>query len=203
LTLSATEIALIEAAERQFAMHGIDGASLRQISIDAGLVNSYAVQYHFKNRDGLVQAIFDYRIGVEEQEMQRILDRLELEGRTGDIRLLIDAVWRHVFMLRDGHGQRSYGAFLLGLRRSRSGFMRRLAVSYLSPATNRLMELLRIATGLPADVFMRRFELITAMQLDSLSRADADDPLYRGLADEKLLGELVAMAEAALLVPNS
>jgi AcrR family transcriptional regulator len=197
--LSATEIDLIEAAERQFGVHGIDGASLRQISLDAGLVNSYAVQYHFGNREGLVQAIFDYRIGVEEIEMQRLLEKLEGEGKANNVKLLLDAVWRHVFLLKDRHGRHSYGGFLLCLRRSQMGFARRLAVSHMSPATNRLIDHLRTVCNLPDKVFERRFQLVTAMNLDSLSRVDAGDPFYEGVEEETLLDELTTMGEAALL----
>jgi AcrR family transcriptional regulator len=60
-SLSAKEKILI-AAERLFAWHGIDGASLRQIGSEAGAANNSAVQYHFGSKDQLVQAIVEYRL---------------------------------------------------------------------------------------------------------------------------------------------
>lgn len=49
-------------AERLFALHGIDGVSLRQIGAAAGIGNNSAVQYHFGSKEGLVKAILLHRL---------------------------------------------------------------------------------------------------------------------------------------------
>ena len=43
-------------------IHGIDGVSLRQISIEAGSANNSAVHYHFGSKEGLIAAIFRHRL---------------------------------------------------------------------------------------------------------------------------------------------
>ena len=48
--------AIIEAAERLFAKHGIDGVSMRQISQEAGSGNHFSVQYHFGDKKALAEA---------------------------------------------------------------------------------------------------------------------------------------------------
>ncbi|OHV30187.1 MULTISPECIES: TetR/AcrR family transcriptional regulator [Pseudofrankia] len=53
---------IILAAEALFAEHGLDGVSLRQISVAAGSANNYAVQYHFGTKEQLIQAIFEFRL---------------------------------------------------------------------------------------------------------------------------------------------
>jgi AcrR family transcriptional regulator len=58
----STKEQLVLAAERLFALHGIDGASLRQIGAEAGMGNNSAVQYHFGSKDRLVEAILLYRM---------------------------------------------------------------------------------------------------------------------------------------------
>jgi AcrR family transcriptional regulator len=59
---------IVLAAERLFAEHGLDGVSLRQISTAAGNGNNTAVQYHFGTKEGLIQAIFEYRLpGLNER----------------------------------------------------------------------------------------------------------------------------------------
>jgi AcrR family transcriptional regulator len=58
----ATALQLLLAAERLFAEHGLAGVSLRQISIEAGSSNNSAIRYHFGSKDGLLRAIFAYRI---------------------------------------------------------------------------------------------------------------------------------------------
>ncbi len=50
------------AAERLFATDGINGASLRQIAAEAGSSNNSAVHYHFGSKQGLIAAIFQYRL---------------------------------------------------------------------------------------------------------------------------------------------
>lgn len=49
--------ALVRAAERLFAERGSDAVSLREINTAAGATNASAIQYHFGDRGGLVQAV--------------------------------------------------------------------------------------------------------------------------------------------------
>jgi AcrR family transcriptional regulator len=59
---SPSALRLVVAAERLFALHGIDGVSLRQISAEAGSANNSAVHYHFGSKEGLIGAIFRHRL---------------------------------------------------------------------------------------------------------------------------------------------
>lgn len=59
---SGSALRLVLAAERLFALHGIDGVSLRQIAASAGSSNNSAVHYHFGSKDGLIDAILRYRL---------------------------------------------------------------------------------------------------------------------------------------------
>jgi AcrR family transcriptional regulator len=58
----STKEQLVTTAERLFALHGIDGVSLRQIGTFAGIGNNSAVQYHFGSKEGLVKAILLHRL---------------------------------------------------------------------------------------------------------------------------------------------
>jgi len=53
----ATRTAILDAAERLFAEHGIERVSHRQISAEAGQGNNAAVGYHFGTTADLVEAI--------------------------------------------------------------------------------------------------------------------------------------------------
>ena len=61
-TPTASALRLVVAAERLFAIHGIDGVSLRQIAAAAGSGNNSAVHYHFRSKQGLIRAIFRHRL---------------------------------------------------------------------------------------------------------------------------------------------
>lgn len=54
-----TRDALIRAAEALFSRYGVSGVSLNTITRQAGQHNRNAIQYHFGNKTGLLQAIFD------------------------------------------------------------------------------------------------------------------------------------------------
>jgi AcrR family transcriptional regulator len=67
--------ALLDAAEHVFAIQGIETASLRDIAVEAGQRNNYAVQYHFGDRAGLVAAVFTRRMdAINEQRLQMIAE---------------------------------------------------------------------------------------------------------------------------------
>ena len=64
------------AAERLYAAHGLDGVSLRHIATAVGNGNNSVVQYHFGSRDGLIEAIFQYRLPrLNERRMLLVAER--------------------------------------------------------------------------------------------------------------------------------
>jgi AcrR family transcriptional regulator len=68
---------LLAAAEEAFAKHGIEGASIRQINDLAGQRNTSAIRYHFGNREGLLEALIERRMGELEEERAALLAALD------------------------------------------------------------------------------------------------------------------------------
>ncbi len=58
--VGVTRTRILESAEIEFADHGFDGASVRQIALRAG-VPVALVNYHFGSKEGLYRAIFEMR----------------------------------------------------------------------------------------------------------------------------------------------
>ena len=83
---------LLLAGERLFAKYGIDAVSLRQVNVEAGQKNSSASHYHFGSKEGLIQAIFDYRMERVNTRRNEQLDVLEASGEASDIRKLVGAM---------------------------------------------------------------------------------------------------------------
>lgn len=80
---SATREAILAAAERLFAEHGVASVSARQISEAAGQGNTAAVGYHFGTKAGLVEAIITWHTG----DIERIRAQLAAEaGGSDDLR---------------------------------------------------------------------------------------------------------------------
>jgi AcrR family transcriptional regulator len=69
-----SELALIHAAERLFAEHGIAGVSLRQINQAANQKNISAAHYHFGSRDGLIHAVLAHRWPALDRRRREVLD---------------------------------------------------------------------------------------------------------------------------------
>lgn len=84
---------LISAAEDLFASHGIDGVSLREINRVAGARNASALQYHFRDRDGLLRALMAKHGRDVEARRHAMLDAYEAGGHD-DLRALAGALVR-------------------------------------------------------------------------------------------------------------
>jgi AcrR family transcriptional regulator len=164
---------MILVAEALFAEGGINGVSMREIAAKAGQGNHFAVQYHFGSREGLVEAIFDYRMEQMEPVRARMLAAAEQDGRLDDARTLLDIVYLPQLELPNGEGHRSYSGFLSQyLMRSRSH-----RFGDFGGATHihlgRTLELLRKRLSyLPEEVAQRRLVTASFMFLAMLARHD-------------------------------
>jgi AcrR family transcriptional regulator len=83
----STKEIVVLAAERLFAVHGVNGVSLRQISVEAGMANHSVVQYHFGGKDGLVDAILVNRLTYLAHRRKLLFSRL----RTDQLRSVAEA----------------------------------------------------------------------------------------------------------------
>lgn len=162
---------MILVAESLFAEGGINGVSMREIASKAGQGNHYAVQYHFGSREGLVEAIFDYRMDQMEPMRERMLAAAEAKGRLDDARTLLDMVYLPQLELPDGDGHRSYAGFLSQyLMRSHSHRFGDFGGGG-HPHLARVFELLRKRLSyLPEDVAQRRLVTASFMFLAILAR---------------------------------
>lgn len=70
-----TRETIIKTAERLFATHGVDGVSLNTITTAAHQNNRNAVQYHFGNKQGLLQAIFDKHSPTVMERRTELIER--------------------------------------------------------------------------------------------------------------------------------
>ena len=80
---------IIEAAEQLFAERGIEAVSTRLIARQAGHKNHSALQYHFGNRDGLIEAILDYRVTPINQRRLHSLEQLKKTGGSQRVEALV------------------------------------------------------------------------------------------------------------------
>jgi len=184
---------LILAAEALFASGGIDGVSLRQIAAHAGQGNHHAVQYYFATREGLVQAVFDYRMEQMEPVRAAMLSEAQAAGRLGDVRTLSEIVFLPQLALLDSDGDHHYASFLSQYLQRSHGQRFGEFGGPLPPALQRTLELLREALiDLPEDVAQRRLLSTCFMFLNILTlygssrRADPNAESFEDALDDTL-----------------
>ncbi len=107
---SRTKMILV--GEALFAKGGIDGVSLRQVAAKAGQGNHHAVQYHFGTREGLVQAIFDYRMGQMDRHRLEMIEQARRDGTIDDPRTIADVIFLPQLSVVGQLGDHSYANFL-------------------------------------------------------------------------------------------
>jgi AcrR family transcriptional regulator len=73
----ATRTRIIDAAEVLFATRGVESTSLLEIAKSAGQKNRSAMQYHFTDKEGLLNAVLDKHADNISQARSMMLDELE------------------------------------------------------------------------------------------------------------------------------
>ncbi|WP_083365239.1 TetR/AcrR family transcriptional regulator [Microterricola viridarii] len=76
--------ALMNAAERLIAQHGIAQVSSRRIAEEAGNTNHSAVAYHFGSREGLLQQMVERQVSELEPRRAAMIDALGDDGEIID-----------------------------------------------------------------------------------------------------------------------
>ncbi|MDP6342076.1 MAG: helix-turn-helix domain-containing protein [Alphaproteobacteria bacterium] len=103
---------LILSAERLIALRGTEGVSLREINRAAGQRNASALHYHFGSRQGLLEAVFEFRMERTNQRRNELVDTIEADGVTGDLYRLCEASVLPLAEMLDANGAGHYIPFL-------------------------------------------------------------------------------------------
>jgi len=105
---------ILDAAERIFALHGFDGASMRQIAAEAGVAQAL-LHYHFGTKEKLFEAMFARRSDAINAERAGRLERLfgpDGRGRPS-LESLIEALFRPTVELgHEGQGGNMFSRIL-------------------------------------------------------------------------------------------
>lgn len=75
----ATRKKIVDAAEQLMAVNGVDAVSLNEIVKAAGQRNPSALSYHFGNKAGILQAVFDKHTPAIEERRQLMLNSFGAE----------------------------------------------------------------------------------------------------------------------------
>ncbi|WP_265522400.1 TetR/AcrR family transcriptional regulator [Oerskovia flava] len=88
---SPSQVRLMESAERLVGRFGLEGASSRAITRDAGHRNHSAIAYYFGSREGLLDSLYHWRSAPINAHRARMIDELVEAGEEHDARALVRA----------------------------------------------------------------------------------------------------------------
>ncbi|MCJ0905284.1 TetR/AcrR family transcriptional regulator [Rhodococcus sp. ARC_M6] len=197
--------AMIAVAERMFAERGIHEVSMRDVAAAAGQRNNSAVQYHFGGRDGLVQAVFRFRMSQINLARLTYLDDIDASGRTDTVRALVEAfLYPLADFLATADGS-NYARFIA--RVSPSVDTMSPEFREVSEASNEVVSrLARALSHLPRRVALERIDLMSNMTVSALAvfeqRREEGMPVVKADFDATVV-HLVDLMVAALLAPQS
>ncbi len=173
---------ILDAAEYLFSRHGLYGVTLKDVARRVG-VHHTLVNYYFRDKKALFDAVFARRAVVTIEKRMKALDDYDREA--GDNPTIEGAL--HAFLDTDldlyiegGEGWKNYGAF--GAQASNSPEGAALMDKYFDPVVLRLIGILKRA--LPeadeADIFWG-YHFVTGALMLTLARTGRIDTLSNGL----------------------
>ena len=197
---------LLDVAEQLFGRSGISNVSLRQIRLAAGQGNAAAVQYHFGDRDGIVQAIAE-RHGPRVLAIQaELIDRIDV-GAGSPVGPLIDAFVRPSAMyIAIGPSERAWIKMLAELLADPQISLESLTAGSSDQAVELARRILdHLLVTVPAELAAERMLAVSqfTVHLCADRARVCDDPTStrRLSSDEAFAQNLVDMAGGALTAP--
>lgn len=166
---SAKEL-LLDCAERLFAEHGLEGASLRSINAAAGL-SAAALHYHFGSKEALVQALLERHMPALMERRRRLLNALADQSEAPTTREVLSALIRPQAELLAEGGEPGLRYLRLIHRLQADGDLDpRFVIERWPGGVNRLLPLLQKANpSLPRPVIQLRLGLAIDVMLRSLA----------------------------------
>ena len=192
-----TRQVILETAEQLFAERGIAAVPLRDVGLAAGQRNNVAVQYHFGDRETLIQAITSYRAATSEEIRTEVLADLFARGHAPQVRDLVRAfvlsLARH---LEEGN---HYLAFLSRYIIEQGGYRGLEGSLSTSTVTTMISLVYRLLPDYPEAVLFERWMIMMTSTVHTLARYQTARQ-SRKLATplDELLDDLVTFLSAGI-----
>ena len=200
-----TKKAILTTAERLFAAEGVERASLRAITGEAG-VNLAAVHYHFGSKEGLVRAVLARRLGPLTRRRLELLDRAERDGGSIDdvVRAFIEPA---LAMVRSEPGGHAFARFMLSASQDPKAEMREAVFAELRETIERFSTALRShLPHLPETEIFWRFHFMIGVMVHSIALGSVVHEISGGLCDphdvKGVSDRIVAFVVAGLRAPH-
>jgi AcrR family transcriptional regulator len=192
--------ALLFAAERLFAEHGVENVSMRQIVSAAGQANHYAVQHHFGNESGLIRAILEMRIPEVNAMRARLLQGSN-SAKNLDAPELVRALFLPLAQFVDGGGRHTHARFMLRLQERDPSASILVEYQSRAPTVAAVVDALRERmVEVPASLFVLRLRLASNMFLHAVAALDTPSGLV-GMSPDTYVAHVIEACVAVLTQP--
>ena len=194
---------LILAGERLIAEHGIEGVSLRKVGIEAGQKNTSAALYHFGNKEGLLLAIYEYRMEHVDLRRHQLLD-----DDSSSVRALMKAwILPDVEEINESEGGSFHARFLARTSNHPELNYKKLWTSKHASSYQRILKSLKsLFPNMPKEVFDTRFAMVMMQSIYSLAdqeRLNATTSKGKKIAAELYVTQLIDVMEGVFNAPVS
>ena len=201
-----TKDRILNAAERLFARDGIDAASLRHITTEAG-VNLAAVNYHFQSKEALVWAVIARRVKPINDRRLALLDACEAAAQDGYLPVdqVLNAFLRPVVEISRSQAK-EFTPIMGRLYSERSDFVAKVYKDHVEPIASRFIRALqRALPDLPPIELLWRLHFCVGALAHTMAAGDLLRALSDGQCDpsdvEGTLQRMEAFLTAGLAAP--
>lgn len=201
---ASTRMRILYAAEAEFADHGFDGVSVRQIALHAD-VPVALINYHFGSKEGLYRAIFEMRAPMIIDQRIAGLRLAEMEPEQDrKVEMIVKAVLVPNLHMRSTEKNSSYARILAREVSDPKSHHRKVVAEFFDPIAYKVIEALQQAMpdrtieeinwGYQAMLGVMVYTMADTGRISRLSagRCDPEDELTTAT-------HLVALMKAALL----
>jgi AcrR family transcriptional regulator len=204
-----TKERILNTAEKLFAEHGFDAASLRSITAEAG-VNLAAVNYHFKSKEALIQAIFARRFALLNQQRQVMLQAYEAEAGDKPVPLekLMRAFIEPAFRMSpdSAAGVTELGKLIGRIYSTDSPAQREIIAAEVRTRLAQFHKSVRAALpGIPAEEYLWRIFFSIGAMIHTLAAAKnlefISDGICKASDTEKVLEKLISYVVEGMRAP--
>ena len=202
-----TQVSLMEAAEKLIASRGIHNVSIKEIVKEAKQKNESALQYHFKNLQGLIDAIHRRRNAQAQEKRADLLAQLEATAKAPSLRDLchIMVIPTYLISKNDPKFRRYVCAFSHELALTEESALNKVKKSGGGGKSGeRTGELLRAALPhLDESAYRQRMDLAVRMSSIAMGHHARQKDAFRGPKSDLFVSHLVDALEGLLSAPVS
>jgi len=203
----ATQSALMSAAEKLIAERGIENVSIRDIVSTARQKNESALQYHFKNFTGLIDAIHKRRSGESQAKRAELLNALLDQTSKPKLRALCMLMVQPAFDLArsDPEFRRYIKAFGHEVALAETSALSRVSTHGAGGSSgHQVASLLKDALPhLDASAYRRRMDAAVRLCSASMYHQARQKNAFRGVAADLFLHSLIDAVVGLLSAPES